>query len=119
MPTMEGKLTMRPSTSENILIDQPCRPSDAKAMRSLSGETRGEREMVPRWVTWCCALPVVVHLPDFFVSTPSCDVVDVGLGDAGNSAAQAGDDLIGKAVSDQSRIILAGSLVVLLAQDLR
>ncbi len=64
-------------------------------------------------------LPVVIHLPHFFVSAASSDVVDVGFGDAGDSAAQASDDLIGKAVSDQARIILAGSFVVLLAQDLR
>ena len=65
------------------------------------------------------ALPVVIHLPDFFVSAPGSNVVDVGLGDAGNSAAQAGNDLVGKTVRDQARIILAGSFVVLLAQDLR
>ncbi len=65
------------------------------------------------------ALPVVIHLPDFFVPAAGSDVVDVGLGDAGNAAAQAGDDLVGKAMGDQARIILAGSFVVLLAQDLR
>ena len=37
----------------------------------------------------------------------------------GNPAAQAGNDLVSKAMSDQARIVLAGRLVVLLAKNLR
>src|SRR6202041_932003 len=64
------------------------------------------------------SLPVVIHLPYFFVPAALGDVVDVSLGDAGNAASQAGNDLVRKAVRNQARVILAGCFVVLLAQDL-
>ncbi len=47
----------RPRRSEYILIWKPSGPSEVKARRELSGETRGESEMVPRWVTGCWLAP--------------------------------------------------------------
>ncbi len=88
-------------------------------MRSLSGETRGEKRNGVQVGELGWALAVVIHLPHFLVSAAGRDVVDVGLGDAGDAAPQASNDLVGKAMSDQACIVLAGSLVVLLAQDLR
>ena len=52
-----GKVTRRPRSSEYMRIDQPSRPRDAKAMRELSGEMRGESETVPRWVMACWFWP--------------------------------------------------------------
>ncbi len=100
-------------------IAQPWRPSDAKAMRSLiRRDTRGKGDGAEVG-DGMLALPVVIHLPYFFVPASRGDVVDMRLGDAGNAATEAGDDLVGEAVSDQARIVLAGCFVVLLAQDLR
>ena len=48
-----GKLTTRPKSKEYMRIAQPLRPSVEKAMRELSGEMRGESEMLPRCVIWC------------------------------------------------------------------
>ena len=57
VPPGEGKLTMRPSTSEYMRIVQPVLPSEAKATRLLSGEMCGESETSPRWVTGCSPWP--------------------------------------------------------------
>ena len=97
---------------------QPSRPREANARRELSGEMRGEREMVPRCVICVLILPVVVHRPDFFGAGAGADEVDFGFGDAVDAAAEAQDDLVGEAVGDGARRVLAGDLVVLLAEDL-
>ena len=91
----------------------------AKARRELSGEMRGEMEMVPRWVIGVLVGAVVVHHPDLFAAAAwDLDVVDLGLGDAGYAAAEAQDDLIGEAVGDLAGGVVAGLLVVLLGEDL-
>ena len=48
-----GKLTSRPSSKEYIRMSHPLCPREAKAIRELSGEMRGESEIVPRCVTAC------------------------------------------------------------------
>ena len=48
-----GKETRRLSSSEYMRIDQPSLPRVAKATRELSGEMRGDSEMLPRCVTAC------------------------------------------------------------------
>src|SRR5438045_9024980 len=63
-------------------------------------------------------LAIVVHGPDFLGSGACTDEVDLGFGDAVDAAAQARNDLIGKAMSQGSSHILTGGLVVLLAQHL-
>ena len=68
VPPTEGKLTMRPRSSEYMRIWKPSRPSEEKARRLLSGEMRGERETVPRWVIGVLVGAVVVHRPDLFVA---------------------------------------------------
>jgi len=65
------------------------------------------------------ALPVVIHLPDFFVPAPGCNVENMRLSDARDPTAQAGNDLVSKAMRDQACIVLAAGLVVLLAENLR
>ena len=52
VPPKRGKATMRPRSSEYIMISQPFLPMALKASRELSGEMRGEREIVPELVTW-------------------------------------------------------------------
>ena len=64
-------------------------------------------------------LPVVVHLPNLFGSAARTDKINLRLGDAVDAAAQPQDNLVGKAVRNRPRHILAGFFVVLLAQHLR
>ena len=95
-------------------------PSDAKARRELSGETRGEIAMVAEVGDGVLVGAVVVHHPDLFVvGAEDFDVVDLGLGDAGRAAAEAEDDLVGKLVGDLAGGVVAWVLVVLLGEDLR
>ena len=61
---------------------------------------------------------VVVHLPYLFVAAADFDVVDLGLGDAGDAAAEAEDDLVGEAMGDLAGGVLGGVFVVLLGEDL-
>ena len=42
------KATRRPKSSEYMRMAHPSRPSEAKASRLLSGDTRGESEMLPK-----------------------------------------------------------------------
>ena len=53
------------------------------------------------------------------LSAVDLDVVDFGLGDAGDAAAEAQDDLVGEAVGDLAGGVFGGFLVVLLGEDLR
>ena len=64
-------------------------------------------------------LPVVVHPPDLFAPAARADKANLRLRDAVDASAQAQYDRIGKLVSDGPRHVLAGLLVVLLAQHLR
>ena len=61
-----GKATVRPRSNENILIAHPSLPSDANASRELSGEMRGESEMLAHMRNRVLVCAVVVHHPDFF-----------------------------------------------------
>jgi len=61
---------------------------------------------------------VVVHRPDLLVAAGYLDVIDLGLGDAGGTAAEPEDDLIGEAVGDLASGVLRGRLVVLLGEHL-
>ena len=99
-------------------IVQPSLPIEENANRVLSGEMRGEREVLPKFGDNMLILPVVVHRPDFFGSGAGADKIDLGLGNA-IQAAEPGDDVVGEAVRDGPRIVLAGGVVVLLAQHLR
>ncbi len=76
-------------------------------MRELSGEMRGRHDVGAEMGELVLVGAVVVHHPDVFVGSGFFDVVDLGLGDAGRSAAEAQDDLVGEAVGD-----LAGGVVV-------
>ena len=62
---------------------------------------------------------VVVHGPYFFVSGAITYEVDLGFGDAGNTAAEPKDDFVGEFVSDDAGGVSRGSVSVLLAQHLR
>ncbi len=62
---------------------------------------------------------VVVHRPDFFLSSPAADEVNLAFGDARDSATQAEDDLVGKFMRNYTDGIGGRVVVVLLAQDLR
>jgi len=67
---------------------------------------------------------VVVHLPDLFgdvrcAAAGDLDVVNLAFGNAGRSAAQAQDDLIGEAVGDLAGGVFRGVFAVLLGEHLR
>src|SRR6266852_8673932 len=62
---------------------------------------------------------VVVHRPDFFLSSPAADEVNLAFGDARDSATQAEDDLVCKLVGNYADRIRGRVVVVLFAQDLR
>ena len=62
---------------------------------------------------------VVVHPPDFLVAGAIADKINFALGDAGNAATQAEDDLVGELVGDDAGSIVAGNVGVLLAENLR
>ncbi len=100
-------------------IWKPSWPSEEKATRVLSGETRGEMETVPRCVMAMLVGSVVVHRPDLFVAAAEFDVEDFGLGDAGDAAAEAEDDLVGEAMGDLTGGVFAGVFAVLLGEHLR
>ena len=93
-----GKLTRRSSTSEYILIWKPYRPSEAKAMRVLSGEMRGGDGDSPEVGDGMLVGTVIVHRPDLLGAPGHVDVVDLGLCDSRGATAEAVDDLVGEAV---------------------
>src|SRR5882757_3772219 len=62
---------------------------------------------------------VVIHGPYFFSSGAVAHEINFGFGDAGNTSAQAEDDLVGKLVSDDANSVRSSVVVVLLAQHLR
>jgi hypothetical protein len=77
-----GKLTSAPGQARYMRIAHPSPPSDANAIRELSGEMRGEIEMLPRCVTACWFCAVVIHGPDFFRSSAIAHEINLGFGDA-------------------------------------
>src|ERR1700678_4133663 len=62
---------------------------------------------------------IVVHRPDLFTAGAALDVVDLGLGDALAAAAQTEDDLVGEAMGNLARGVVAGVFAVLLGEHLR
>ena len=89
-----------------------------KATREPSGETCGESAIEPIWVSCLRVGAVIVHLPDFFRAAAIADVVNLGFRNAGDAAAQAEDDFVGKAVRDDTRIGVVRFFAILLAQHL-
>src|SRR6185437_5322168 len=65
------------------------------------------------------AIAVVVHHPDFFGAAAITDEDDLALGDAGDTTAEAEDDLVGKLVGNQASVVLSRLLAILFAQHLR
>ncbi len=62
---------------------------------------------------------VVIHHPDFFVAGAVADEIDFAFGDAGNAAAQAEDNFVGKFVGDEAGRVVGGNVGVLFAENLR
>ena len=113
-----GKLTMRPSSSEYMRMDQPRLPSEAEGHAGVIGRDAGREGDAAEVRDGVLILAVVVHHPDFFGAGARADEVDLGFGDAVDAAAEAEDDLVGEAVRDGARHVFAGGFVVLLAEHL-
>src|SRR5882762_7601282 len=62
---------------------------------------------------------VVVHHPDFFVTTAVADKINLALTDAWYASSQAENDFIGKLVSDESCRLLGGVVGILFSEHLR
>ena len=62
---------------------------------------------------------VIIHHPDFFVAGAVADEINFAFRDAGNAAAEAKNDFVGKFVRDQAGRVIGGNIGVLLAQDQR
>ena len=65
------------------------------------------------------AIAVVIHLPNFFVAGSIAHEDDLALGDPGQSAAKTENDLVGKTMRDEPRVLLIRVFAVLLTQHLR
>ncbi len=88
-------------------------------MRELSGETRGAQRDGVEMSDRVLRRAIVVHGPDFFVSGAGADEVDLAFGNAGDSAAEAEDDFVGKAVGNQAGVVIRGRFAILLGEHLR
>src|SRR6202012_3980275 len=64
-------------------------------------------------------LSVIVHCPYLFGTRARADKVNLRFSNAVNAAAQPQDNLVGKAMSNRPRHLLARRLVVLASQNLR
>src|ERR1035438_6644013 len=62
---------------------------------------------------------VVIHRPNFFVAAALTDEIDFCFSDSLDASAEPEDDLVGKAVGDDSYCVGRGVVVILLAEHLR
>ena len=119
VPPKAGNLTRRPRSIDHMVMSGPLLKNEAKAMRELSGEMRGESEMESEMGDRVLVGAVIIHRPDFLMAAAGADEIELGFGDAVDSAAEPEDDLVGEAMGDQAGVVVRGGLAILLGQHLR